>query len=333
MYGQFSLKDISSKMSLVSVVIPCYNAENYISDCLDSVFRQSYNDLEVIAIDNASDDQTLSVLRQYKHQKAPSLLILQEPKRGATIARNRGLFKAKGEWIQFLDADDILLERKIEHQMKLTQATEDLTFIVGNYIKYMLDGREVPVVQKILDVWIALPNCTLGITSSNLFRREPLLEVGGWNESLKSSQEYELMYRLLQNNTRICFDSSLLTIKKELKTSISHSDILGNNIRRLELLRRIRRHMQAHQFTDLYIDNIQQVEFEEIRRIYRVDRKIAVTEYTQSFPSRLKITPSSSTSRLYIITYNLMGFRLAQMVNNLYQSWIKPMLKRFSKFS
>ncbi len=105
---------------LVSVVIPCYNVEDYIEECIHSAFAQTHKPIEVICIDNNSTDNTWQKLKQLQ-EKYPSLLIDKELKPGAPAARNKGLALSKGEWIQFLDADDLLLPEKIEHQAKLLQ--------------------------------------------------------------------------------------------------------------------------------------------------------------------------------------------------------------------
>ena len=103
---------------LVSIVIPCYNVQEYLAECLDSIFAQSYPFLEVICIDNNSTDETYRLLQKTK-QKYPTLIIDKESMPGAPAARNKGLALAKGEWIQFLDADDLLLPAKIEHQLNM----------------------------------------------------------------------------------------------------------------------------------------------------------------------------------------------------------------------
>lgn len=105
---------------LISIIIPAYNVEVYIKECIHSAFAQTHKPIEVICIDNNSTDNTWQKLKQL-HEKYPSLLIDKELKPGAPAARNKGLALSKGEWIQFLDADDLLLPEKIEHQAKLLQ--------------------------------------------------------------------------------------------------------------------------------------------------------------------------------------------------------------------
>src|SRR5690554_4070958 len=105
---------------LISIIIPSYNVEDHIEKCVHSAFAQTHKPIEVICIDNNSTDNTWQKLKQLQ-EKYPSLLIDKELKPGAPAARNKGLALSKGEWIQFLDADDLLLPEKIEHQAKLLQ--------------------------------------------------------------------------------------------------------------------------------------------------------------------------------------------------------------------
>ena len=122
---------------LVSVIIPAYNVEAYIAPCLGSVLAQSYPKLEIICVDNNSTDNTLQKLEALR-EKHPEIILLTEEKQGAPAARNAGLHIAKGEWIQFLDADDILLPGKISRQVSLLENAE-VGFIAGASVRVSPD--------------------------------------------------------------------------------------------------------------------------------------------------------------------------------------------------
>lgn len=94
---------------LVSVIIPCYNAENTLKQCLDSVLNQQYWNLEVLVIDDGSVDGSRAIL-QYYTQKDERVRLLTSTHQGVSHARNLGLFQARGKYLQFVDADDYLLE-------------------------------------------------------------------------------------------------------------------------------------------------------------------------------------------------------------------------------
>ena len=91
----------------ISIIIPCYNSEKYLADCLDSVLAQSFGDFEAILIDDGSKDDTLSIARVYA-QKDPRVRVYAKENGGVAAARNLGLDHAQGEWITFVDSDDPL---------------------------------------------------------------------------------------------------------------------------------------------------------------------------------------------------------------------------------
>ena len=89
----------------VSVIIPVYNAENYLQQCLDSVANQTLQDIEIICVNDGSTDRSLEILRSFE-KKDNRFIILTQENQGAAVARNEGLSIAKGEFISVLDADD-----------------------------------------------------------------------------------------------------------------------------------------------------------------------------------------------------------------------------------
>ncbi len=116
---------------LISVIIPTYNSALYIEDTLNSVFGQGWNDLEVIVMDDGSTDNTLSLLRSLA-EKESRLHVFQQPNGKPAKARNNAIRKAKGEWIAFIDSDDIWLPRKLDYQLAETiKYNADLSFTNG----------------------------------------------------------------------------------------------------------------------------------------------------------------------------------------------------------
>ena len=92
---------------MVSIIIPCYNISSYISRTIESILNQTDNNWEIIAIDDGSSDNTLDILHEYSKQSA-QIHVLHQNNKGVSSARNLGLLHAIGEWIYFLDGDDIV---------------------------------------------------------------------------------------------------------------------------------------------------------------------------------------------------------------------------------
>ena len=104
------------KKGLVSIVVPVYNAERYLKDTLQTVLDQTYEKWELLLVDDCSTDTSVEIIKTYKDKRIK--LILQEKNSGAAVTRNRGIVEATGEYIAFLDADDIWMQNKLKNQIQ-----------------------------------------------------------------------------------------------------------------------------------------------------------------------------------------------------------------------
>lgn len=233
-------------MTLVTVVIPCHNCEKWIARAVNSVLAQTHQQFNIILVENNSTDSTLQVLEQLEEEHPGVIRVYIETKKGACAARNLGISKATGEWVQLLDADDELLPQKIEKQLALAQS-QQADVVIGNYVRYnqTITGETYKV--KILadkDPWAGLIKSKLGITSANLWRRESLLKVNGLDEAKPSSQEYDLMFRLLQAGAVFTVSDAFDTIIYKQPESVSKTSdaakttriLLGRYNLRIEIL-------------------------------------------------------------------------------------------------
>lgn len=101
---------------LVSIIIPAYNSENHIVECVTSVINQTYKNIEIIVVNDGSTDDTLKLLNKFEDHR---LRIINQINSGASSAKNTGLSHARGKYIQYLDSDDILSDDKIENQVNV----------------------------------------------------------------------------------------------------------------------------------------------------------------------------------------------------------------------
>jgi glycosyltransferase involved in cell wall biosynthesis len=124
--------------SLVSVLIPCFNSKRWLGHCLRSILDQTWTNTEVIIVDDGSTDDSLNFARSFESKR---IKVITQENQGATAARNRAYAEAQGEFIQFMDADDLLSPDKIEAQMELLQASPS-DFISVSATMYFLDGSE-----------------------------------------------------------------------------------------------------------------------------------------------------------------------------------------------
>lgn len=201
-------------MPSISIVIPTYNVASCLEATVRSAVEQTTVPIEILIIDNNSTDNTLHIARELAAKHGHLIRVLQESRQGAPFARNQGLAEAKGEWIQYLDADDLLLPQKLEYQMGFTGP--HFGFVAGAATERSVDGTETsrPVMQ---DVWKGLftGGGYLGYTSSNLWSASALHAVGGWDTSLSRNQEYDLMFRVLSEGYQGAVAPEVHTIKQE----------------------------------------------------------------------------------------------------------------------
>lgn len=185
----------------VSVLIPCYNAERWISQCVESALNQSWPELEVIVIDDGSTDGSAGILDNWSGRAQ----VICRENRGGNVTRNELLECASGEWVQFLDADDFLLPDKIEKQMELVLSQPEAV-VVYSPLKIEHQTKDGVIfedwnphnLEGDHDPWSYHLSWDLTQTGGALFHRVSLLEAGGWNEDQPCCQDNEVFFRLLK---------------------------------------------------------------------------------------------------------------------------------------
>lgn len=135
---------------MISVIIPCYNYGHLIADTVDSILQQTYSDLEIIIIDDGSSDNTETVVQQIM-ARDKRVNYFKFPNTGLGASRNRGLGKVKGDFIQFLDADDLLEKRKFEIQLKLFSENPGTDVVYGS-VRYFSTDPYDPA-DRLLTYW------------------------------------------------------------------------------------------------------------------------------------------------------------------------------------
>lgn len=296
----------------VSVIIPCYNVEGYIEECAESVMAQTQPVAEIICVDNNSTDGTFQRLHELASRYA-LVQVADEPKKGACAARNTGMRRATGEWLQFLDADDLLKADKIKHQLELIGNDQAIHAVAAAYTK---TGSGVSVKRlPESDPWKGVFTTQLGITSANLFKRQAVLDIGGWDESLQSSQEYDLMFRLMANGAMVALDKESHTeIRSREGGQISTTNQESNWKQYVSLRLRMIEHLKK-EHSDYFVSNHRfyfQRLFESLRSLSLFDLDHAAQVYADAFPEKWSPEASESISRSYLIMLRLFGFRGAQ---------------------
>ncbi|NNC82849.1 MAG: glycosyltransferase family 2 protein [Flavobacteriales bacterium] len=303
---------------LVSIIIPCYNAADFLERCVRSAVEQTYPSTEVICVDDGSTDATWQVLQELAG-RFPELKLIHQENQGAPAARNAGLEMARGAYIQFLDADDRLMPEKIEHQMQCLQKNGPADMVVGSYRRVDVEGKvlnEKVYAQLKSELWIHLIETDLGCTCSNLFKKESLLEIGGWNTAMESSQETELMLRLLQKDTHPISDEGRVLTEVWVRDqgSISAQDTVGNWQRYIELRARMR---DAVDGNPAVLSALDQRIFDACRLLYQEYPELGLRYLQEYLAPGFKPVSSEVTSPLYVKLYRLFGFKGAERIRRL----------------
>ena len=212
----------SAMPPLVSIIIPCYNAENWVRQSIQSALDQTWSPVEVIVIDDGSTDKSLEVIKSF----GSKIIWETGPNRGANHARNRGLELAKGEYFQFLDADDYLLPGKIERQMKVFPASgadviyEDWQRMQeqpdGSCVWYSgVSGEHPDILEAFLGIWV--PQVLTVLYARRVFEKNIL-----WDEKLTSAQDWEMHIRLaMAGVTYLYLPGCFTVIRRPLAPTIS----------------------------------------------------------------------------------------------------------------
>lgn len=194
------------KEAKVSVIIPAYNAEKFIAETLESVAGQSWPNIEAFVFDDGSKDNTLAVAKKFESDK---IKVFTQKNSGACVARNKGLKASTGQYIQFLDADDVLSLDKIESQMNVLQGKSD--YLVVSPTVHFMDGDDyMSMKPREESFWIYDNNEPADFlvrlyggdgerwmvqTSAWLTPKSICDSIGPWNEKLLLDQDGEYFAR------------------------------------------------------------------------------------------------------------------------------------------
>lgn len=206
----------------VSIILPCYNAEEHLRQCLDSIVGQTLRDTEILCVDDGSSDSTLDILREYR-DRDDRFIIIEQKNAGAGAARNAGLRRASGTYLSFLDADDFFAPDMLE---KAVRAAEEYQadYIVYNSDQYHQDKGafvSVPWVIRQADLPPYMPFTYRQLTDNvfltfvgwawdKLYRRSFVLEHGLWFQEQRTSNDMLFVFSALVCARRIAVVNEVL---------------------------------------------------------------------------------------------------------------------------
>ncbi len=200
----------------VSVIIPVYNSESYLSECMDSVLSQSLRDIEIICIDDGSDDASLPMLREFK-KKDVRVKIIEQPHINGSAARNKGLEIARGEYLAFMDADDYYLDDALKIAYSKAKREDGVDVVVFGANEYNVANKR----EKFLSESLVKENCPdhdpfspdeMADKLFNSFHNWP------WNKLFRRSfiEENKIVFQDVERSNDVMFVSLALASAKKI---------------------------------------------------------------------------------------------------------------------
>jgi glycosyltransferase involved in cell wall biosynthesis len=225
----------------ISIIIPAYNVARFIRETLDAVFAQTFTDYEAIIINDGSPDtnELDNAIQPFQDR----IVYVKQSNRGAAAARNRGLEIARGEFVAFLDADDLWSTRYLEEQLNfLKSGGFDLVYadalivgdspLAGRTFMETAPSNGAVTAHSLLDA-----TCNI-ITSGVVSRRDLILGCGGFDETLRNSHDFDLWVRLAKSGARLGYQRNVLLSYRCHDNSLS-GDAINNVVRQIRVYEKI----------------------------------------------------------------------------------------------
>jgi glycosyltransferase involved in cell wall biosynthesis len=189
---------MNAPIPLISVIIPCYNQARFLGAAIESVLSQSWSHREIIVINDGSTDNTSEVASHY-----PEVIFLDEKNQGRSAARNHAVNSSHGEYLVFLDADDLLMPDALTEGLNFMQQHPECGLVYGRYRLIEEDGNPIDCVpdQQLGEhcyYELLRRNC-IGMMGTVLWRRDVFEETGGFNPQRQACEDYDLYLKIARH--------------------------------------------------------------------------------------------------------------------------------------
>lgn len=214
---------------MISVIIPAYNAEKFIGETLASILAQSFQNFEIIVVDDGSTDNTVQLVNRFRQADERIRLVLNNHGHQSK-ARNTGIALAKYDWIAPIDADDVMLPTRFEEQIKAAEANPQVVawgsysmLITSNGSAYR-ERRDRPTTQAEFEKLMAEGQLILMPNSSCLLRKDIINKVGGYDSRFDSLEDVELLLRMSQHGPILVLPKILMQYRMHYSSTTGAFD-------------------------------------------------------------------------------------------------------------
>ena len=301
--------------------MPAYNAALYIRESIESVISQTYTDWELIVVDDGSTDDTLKIAHEFAKQDK-RIKVYHQDNKGGCVARNLALKKASGEYIQYLDADDMLDEDKIKLQIE--SLTDDNSLVLGT-CKHLTAQKEiqyskmtaishsyVPAIEAQIAIWENHFNSFP--YSSYLIPRKIVDEAGQWDERLHRSQDSEYMARILSLSKQLFFVPQAVFFYRQVAGSVSRRELNKKQMRsEMIVCNKIADLLLAYNCLSRTVRACE-IHYTDVLTAYYPENSFLANEMLQGMKQRGLKLNFENRGRLFKVINVLFGWRMAVRV-------------------
>lgn len=302
----------------VSILIPCFNAEEWVGQAIESSLSQKA-DIEVVVYDDGSTDGSAKIIKGF----GDKVTFIGGENKGAPTARNALLERAKYDWVQYLDADDYLLPQKIDQQLDALLDHPDIDVIYGPVWIEWRDRNDASVASDLdrspipepRDPWRLLALWQLPQTGGAIWRKSAIIDVGRWTVDQPCCQEHELYFRMLKQGKKFLYAPHGGAVYRRFETgTVSTKNMALVRSERSKIERNIEAHLAAsNMLTPDRRWAVNQARFQMARSAWPLDRSEARRLHAEIVESMPDFRPTSpSAPRNYQRLYSILGFELTE---------------------
>ncbi|MBU2615894.1 MAG: glycosyltransferase family 2 protein [Nanoarchaeota archaeon] len=217
------MEEKKNPLPKISVIVAAYNEEKYILACLNSILDQSFKDFEIIVVNDKSTDKTSEKVKALSEKNEKIFLLEQDTNGGRANALNRGIKKARGKYIAFLDADDLMEEKRLEEQYMFLKDNPKISLVYSNFIQFgnEIDNKFIEAIKFTRDPYKImrksfeenLPDTTTPsqildenkfIPGGSIMMKKSLFEKGiKLDKNLRNSEDYDLWLQIIGKGYKI----------------------------------------------------------------------------------------------------------------------------------
>lgn len=301
---------------LVSVIIPCFNAEQWIGAAIESCLQQTYSDVEIIVIDDGSTDNSLEIIKSY----GDAIIWQSYPRKGGNYARNKGFDLSKGEYIQYLDADDYILPEKIARQVSFLEATgADVVYGDWRHQRHLSDGSsfldKVEISGLQADILAALLANWWVALAALMYKRGAVEKSDRWDETLPAAQDRDFFLSVVMNGAKVAYQPGCYAIYRRYGsvTVSTSSKARWLKSHHLVLKKAEQQLLQKNQLSMKYRHALAKSYFDLAREALFFDYK----QYLMFLEESLVMFPefkANSQRRFYRLLQDILGFRQTERI-------------------